>query len=49
MIKKIIASDLDGTLLPYAQTEIDPEAFEVIDKIYFVSLSGRNIHSIRIF
>ncbi len=52
MVKKLIASDLDGTLLPYGHKEIDPEAFNVIHDLQkkgalFIPASGRNIHSIR--
>lgn len=52
MIRKIIASDIDGTLLPYGETELDPELFNLIEDlakkdVLFVPASGRGIRSIR--
>lgn len=51
-IKKIIASDIDGTLLPYYQEFVDPRTFEIIKKletkgVLFVPASGRTIHSLK--
>ncbi len=48
---KLIASDLDGTLLPEGTADINPEIFEVIGRlqaagITFVAASGRNYGSI---
>ncbi len=52
MVRKIIASDIDGTLLPYLQKEIDPEIFKLIKKlkeedVLFVPASGRTIQSLQ--
>lgn len=43
---KLIASDMDGTLLPYMGAHVDPEVFEIIKKlkahgIQFMAASGR--------
>lgn len=52
---KLIASDLDGTLLPEGTMDINPEIFEVIRKlkekgIVFAAVSGREYDSIaRVF
>ena len=48
---KLIASDLDGTLLPEGTADINPEIFEVIGRlqaagITFVAASGRTYGSI---
>lgn len=51
MIKKIVASDIDGTLLPFGQMSLDPKLYEVIRKlrekdVLFVPASGRTIQSL---
>ena len=48
---KLIASDLDGTLLPEGTPDIDPKIYEVIRRlqnagITFVAASGRNYESV---
>ena len=48
---RLIASDLDGTLLPEGTPDIDPKIFEVIRRlqragITFVAASGRNYESV---
>lgn len=48
---KLIASDIDGTLLPEGTADIDPGIFEVIRElqsadITFVAASGRNYESV---
>lgn len=48
---KLIASDLDGTLLPEGTPDIDPDIYEVIRKLQdcgvtFVAASGRNYESV---
>ena len=48
---KLIASDLDGTLLPEGTADIDPEIYQVIREllaagITFVAASGRNYESV---
>ena len=48
---KLIASDLDGTLLPEGTSDIDPKIFEVIRSLQaagvtFVAASGRNYESV---
>ena len=48
---KLIASDLDGTLLPEGTADIDPKIYEVIRAlqsagITFVAASGRNYESV---
>ena len=48
---KLVASDIDGTLLPYGQTHISQSFFEVINRldsmgIIFVAASGRQIPSL---
>ena len=48
---KLIASDLDGTLLPEGTADIDPEIFEIIRRLQcagvtFVVASGRNYESV---
>lgn len=50
---KLIASDIDGTLLPYGQTAISPELPEIIRRleaagVLFCPASGRQYHSLRI-
>jgi len=49
---KLIFSDIDGTLLPYGQTAIDPALFPLIRElrrrdILFCPASGRQYHSLR--
>lgn len=51
MVKKIIAADIDGTLLPYGQRYIDPKLYWLIKKLFekdilFVPASGRTIQSL---
>lgn len=51
MIRKIIASDIDGTLLPFGTENLDPELFNVIEDlkkkdILFVPASGRTIRNL---
>lgn len=51
-VKKIIASDMDGTLIPYYTEKIPDGAFEIIEKlskkgVLFVPASGRTIHSLK--
>lgn len=48
---KLIASDLDGTLLPEGTPDIDPKIYEVIRRLQdagvtFVAASGRNYESV---
>ena len=48
---KLIASDLDGTLLPEGTPDIDPNIYEVIRSLQdagvtFVAASGRNYESV---
>lgn len=48
---KLIASDLDGTLLPEGTADIDPRIYEVVRRlqeagITFVAASGRNYESV---
>ena len=48
---KLIASDLDGTLLPEGTPDIDPDIYEVIRDLQkagvtFVAASGRNYESV---
>ena len=48
---KMIASDIDGTLVRDGENQLDEELFDVILKlkkkgIYFVAASGRQTHSI---
>lgn len=48
---KLIASDIDGTLLPEGTTAIDPEIYQIIralqeKSITFVAASGRNYESV---
>ena len=48
---KLIATDIDGTLVPDGSDKINPEIFEVImhlkkQGIYFVVASGRQMKSI---
>lgn len=47
---KLIASDIDGTLLPEGTKELNPEIYDLISKlkkhgIYFVAASGRQLES----
>ena len=49
---KLIASDLDGTLLLNGAQSCDPELFPLIDEltkkgVYFVAASGRQYHSLQ--
>ncbi len=49
---KLIASDIDGTVLPLGELEIDPRLFEAIKKLdpkkaIFVVASGRNHNNIK--
>ena len=49
---KLIVSDIDGTLLPYGQSELDIELFELIRRlrsagVTFCPASGRQYHSLR--
>ena len=49
---KLIASDIDGTLMPYGRTELDPRLFPIIHRlrekgVLFCPASGRQYHSLR--
>lgn len=49
---KLVASDIDGTLVPEGTTSINPEFYEIIRKlkekgILFVGASGRQYSSMR--
>ena len=49
---KVIACDIDGTLLPYGASKISEEIFELIEQltdkgIHFLIASGRGEESIR--
>ena len=49
---KLIVSDIDGTLLPYGQTELRPSLFSIIGElrergVIFCPASGRQFHSLR--
>lgn len=49
---KLIVSDIDGTLLPYGQTQLRPSLFSVIRAlrergVIFCPASGRQYHSLR--
>ena len=49
---KLVASDIDGTLVPEGTTSIDPEFYEIIRKlkkkgILFAGASGRQYSSMR--
>ena len=49
---RLIASDIDGTLLPYGKTELDAELFSLIRRlrergVIFCPASGRQYHSLR--
>lgn len=49
--KGLIASDVDGTLLPRGETEIKPDIFPLIEEAYergicFAAASGRDYHSL---
>ena len=49
---KLIASDIDGTLLPYGQKELTPRLFPLIERLWargvlFCPASGRQYHSLR--
>lgn len=51
-MRKLIATDLDGTLVPEGSYDIDPEYFEIIRKLHdrgdvFVAASGRHYSSLR--
>lgn len=50
---KLIASDIDGTLLPYGETVLSPRLFDIIRRlrardILFCPASGRQYHSLRL-
>lgn len=49
---KLIASDIDGTLIPYGQSQLPPELFSLIHRlreagVLFCPASGRQYHSLR--
>ena len=49
---KLIACDIDGTLIPYGQTDLSPELFPLIRAlgekgVLFCPASGRQYHSLR--
>lgn len=49
---KLILSDIDGTLIPYGQTELNPRLFPLIRRlrrrgVLFCPASGRQYHSLR--
>lgn len=49
---KLIASDIDGTLIPYGGSAVEPELFDLIRQlrrldILFCPASGRQFHSLR--
>ncbi len=49
---KLIASDIDGTLLPYGQRELNPRLFPLVERlrergVLFCPASGRQYHSLR--
>lgn len=49
---KLIVSDIDGTLLPYGETVLDPALFPIIRRleeqgVRFCPASGRQYHSLR--
>ena len=49
---QLIVSDIDGTLLPYGQKQLDPSIFSLIHRlsqqgIRFCPASGRQFHSLR--
>lgn len=49
---KLIACDIDGTLIPYGQTDLSPELFPLVRAlrekgILFCPASGRQYHSLR--
>ncbi len=49
---RLIVSDIDGTLLPYGQKQLDPSVFSLIHRlsqkgIRFCPASGRQFHSLR--
>jgi Cof subfamily protein (haloacid dehalogenase superfamily) len=49
---RLIVSDIDGTLLPYGQAELEPELFLLIRRlrergVVFCPASGRQYHSLR--
>lgn len=49
---RLIVSDIDGTLLPYGQAELDKELFDLIRRlrragVTFCPASGRQYHSLR--
>ena len=49
---KLIASDIDGTLIPYGETSFSPRLFDLIRRlkeagILFCPASGRQYHSLR--
>lgn len=53
MIKKLIASDIDGTLIPFGEREIDPKLFQLIEDlrkigVLFVPASGRTIKNLHL-
>lgn len=49
---KLIASDIDGTLMPYGQKSLSPDLFDLIRRLHsagilFCPASGRQYHSMR--
>lgn len=49
---KLVVSDIDGTLLPYGQTALDPAVFAAVRElrrrgVLFCPASGRQYHSVR--
>lgn len=49
---KLIASDIDGTLIPYGENDLPEELFPLIRRlraagVYFCPASGRQFHSLR--
>lgn len=53
MIRKIIASDIDGTLIPFGQNGLDPKVFQLIEDlakkdVLFVPASGRTIKNLHL-
>lgn len=48
---KLVASDIDGTLLRYGEQKLNPELFDIIRQlkkkgIHFIAASGRQYASI---
>ena len=49
---KLVASDVDGTLLPEGSSDMNPELYDVIRRlkekgIVFAAASGRQMNSVR--